>query len=173
MHVADLYRHVSAKHAIPANPKIGRGDLSPLDWAAFADEPGTHTLSLGHRTPLGSHPRKEDHKFLHSAAIIKHKGVMYRNCANSPSNENGPHKTLQGRRSNDDGKTWGLWRSSVRAFRARIAISTASSSDTRSNSGPSAPVSLRATPPSDVFAACAEKLSCWVKPPTNETRAAS
>jgi hypothetical protein len=107
MHVADLYRHVSAKHAIPANRKIGRGDLSLLDWAAFADEPGTHTLSLGHRTPLGSHPRKEDHKFLHSAAIIKHKGVMYRNCANSPSNENGPHKTLQGRRSNDDGKTWG------------------------------------------------------------------
>ena len=45
-------------------------------------------------------------KFLHGAAIVFHKGVLYANWANSPVNENGPHETLKGRRSQDGGKTW-------------------------------------------------------------------
>lgn len=51
-------------------------------------------------------PGDSDDKFLHGAAIIHHDGVMYANWANSPTNENGPHETLRGRRSKDGGKTW-------------------------------------------------------------------
>ena len=46
------------------------------------------------------------YKFLHGAAIICHNGVFFANWANSPTNENGPHETLQGRRSRDGGLTW-------------------------------------------------------------------
>jgi len=60
--------------------------------------------SLEHRTI--HRPADDQHKFLHGAAIIEHKGVFYANWANSPTNENGPHETLQGRRSKDGGKTW-------------------------------------------------------------------
>ena len=49
---------------------------------------------------------KDGYKFLHGAAIIQHKGVFYANWANSPTNENGPHETLQGRRSTDGCQTW-------------------------------------------------------------------
>ncbi len=45
-------------------------------------------------------------KFLHGAAIVQHRGTLYANWANSPTNENGPHETLQGRRSRDGGDTW-------------------------------------------------------------------
>jgi len=48
----------------------------------------------------------DGYKFLHGAAILEHKGVLYANWANSPTNENGPHETLRGRRSTDGGKTW-------------------------------------------------------------------
>jgi hypothetical protein len=48
----------------------------------------------------------DGYKFLHGAAIVHHKGVLHANWANSPTNENGPHETLQGRRSTDGGKTW-------------------------------------------------------------------
>ena len=48
----------------------------------------------------------EGYKFLHGAAIVHHRGVLYANWANSPVHENGPHETLQGRRSSDGGKTW-------------------------------------------------------------------
>ena len=47
---------------------------------------------------------KDGYKFLHGAAIVHHKGVLYANWANSPTDENGPHETLQGRRSQDGGK---------------------------------------------------------------------
>ena len=48
----------------------------------------------------------DGYKFLHGAAIVHHKGRLFANWANSPTNENGPHETLQGRRSADGGKTW-------------------------------------------------------------------
>jgi hypothetical protein len=48
----------------------------------------------------------DGYKFLHGAAIVHHQGVLYANWANSPTNENGPHETLQGRRSTDGGKSW-------------------------------------------------------------------
>jgi len=45
-------------------------------------------------------------EILHGAAIVHHDGVFYANWANSPTNENGPHETLCGRRSYDGCKTW-------------------------------------------------------------------
>jgi len=51
-------------------------------------------------------PDADGYKFLHGAAILEHEGVFYANWANSPVNENGPHETLQGRRSTDGGVTW-------------------------------------------------------------------
>jgi hypothetical protein len=51
-------------------------------------------------------PEAGGYKFLHGAAIVQHQGVFYANWANSPVNENGPHETLQGRRSTDGGVTW-------------------------------------------------------------------
>jgi len=83
--------------------------------------PGTYTLWTG--PPIPSDVTKipfvpnvrhqtihrataDGYKFLHGAAIAHHKGVLYANWANSPTNENGPHETLQGRRSADGGKTW-------------------------------------------------------------------
>ncbi len=51
-------------------------------------------------------PEADGYKFLHGAAILEHEGVFYANWANSPVNENGPHETLQGRRSTDGGVTW-------------------------------------------------------------------
>ena len=51
-------------------------------------------------------PTADGYKFLHGAAIVHHQGVLYANWANSPTHENGPHETLQGRRSRDGGRTW-------------------------------------------------------------------
>lgn len=51
-------------------------------------------------------PDAEGYKFLHGAALIDFENVIYTHWANSPVNENGPHETLQGRRSPDGGKTW-------------------------------------------------------------------
>jgi hypothetical protein len=51
-------------------------------------------------------PAADGYKFLHGAAIVQHEGLFYANWANSPVNENGPHETLQGKRSSDGGVTW-------------------------------------------------------------------
>lgn len=51
-------------------------------------------------------PDADGYRFLHGAAIIFHEGTWYAHWANSPVNENGPHETLQGRRSHDGGRTW-------------------------------------------------------------------
>lgn len=45
-------------------------------------------------------------QFLHGAALVDFKGTLFANWANSPVDENGPHETLQGRRSEDGGTTW-------------------------------------------------------------------
>ena len=59
---------------------------------------------MEHRTLLDA--RTHNYKFLHGAAIIHHRGVLYANWANSPTNENQQFETLQGRRSLDGGRTW-------------------------------------------------------------------
>jgi len=69
---------------------------SPTDLA----EPAGLMHAMIHRASA------DGYKFLHGAAIIAHDGVLYANWANSPTNENGPRETLQGRRSRDGGQTW-------------------------------------------------------------------
>jgi hypothetical protein len=59
---------------------------------------------LDHRTI--HRPNEDEYKFLHGAAILEHEGVWFANWANSPTNENGRHETLRGKRSFDGGVSW-------------------------------------------------------------------
>jgi hypothetical protein len=86
----------------PAEP-VGAYALWEGPWPSDPTqipEPAGLTHSTIHR------PVDNGYKFLHGAALIHHKGTLFANWANSPTNENGPEETLQGRRSTDDGKTW-------------------------------------------------------------------
>ena len=100
--MAEAYVPVTAVHLIPTPPEpwklwVGPPIPSNIDKIPFVE-------GVEHRTI--HRPTKDGFKFLHGAAIVEHEGVMYANWANSPTNENGPHETLQGRRSNDGGITW-------------------------------------------------------------------
>lgn len=102
--MAAAYKPVTATHKIPPrDPKpqpftLWSGPPIPRDVASIPFVPG-----IEHRT---IHQASADgYKFLHGAAIVQHRGVLFANWANSPVNENGPHETLQGRRS-ADGVTW-------------------------------------------------------------------
>ncbi len=75
------------------------GPPIPSDIGQIPYVPGVRHQTIHRATADG-------YKFLHGAAIVHHKGVFYANWANSPSNENGPQETLQGRQSVDDGQTW-------------------------------------------------------------------
>ena len=84
----------------PAEPfKLWSGPPIPSDVAKIPVVNG-----IEHRTI--HRPTEAGYKFLHGAAIVAHRGIMYANWANSPVNENGPHETLRGRRSTDGGATW-------------------------------------------------------------------
>jgi hypothetical protein len=101
--MAAAYKPVTATHKIPKLPQpfplwTGPPVPSEVEKIPFVKEVEHSTI---HR------PSQDGYKFLHGAAIVEHKGVLYANWANSPTNENGPHETLQGRRSKDGGKTWG------------------------------------------------------------------
>lgn len=91
-----------APHDVAPAPEpfeLWTGPAFPKDPSDVPFAPG-----VAHRT---IHAATEDgYKFLHGAAIVHHQGVFYANWANSPVNENGPHETLQGRRSQDGCKTW-------------------------------------------------------------------
>ena len=104
--MAAQYRPVTATHEVPKHQPLG-GEVFPL-WSGAplpADPAGIpFAEGIEHRTI--HRPGEDGYKFLHGAAIVMHKGVLYANWANSPTNENGPHETLQGRRSKDGGKTW-------------------------------------------------------------------
>ena len=84
---------------LPASVTLWTGPPIPRDPNEIPFVPGVQ-----HRT---IHQAAADgYRFLHGSAIVHHKGVMYANWANSPTNENGRHETLQGRRSTDGGTTW-------------------------------------------------------------------
>jgi hypothetical protein len=91
-----------APHAVEPLPgvvSLWTGPPIPSDVTKIPFVPGVE-----HRT---IHQASEDgYRFLHGAAIVNHKGTLFANWANSPTNENGPLETLQGRRSTDGGKTW-------------------------------------------------------------------
>ncbi|MDF1745350.1 MAG: exo-alpha-sialidase, partial [Gimesia sp.] len=84
---------------LPKPVTLWNGPPIPADLNQIPLVPG-----MAHQTIHRA--QKDGFKFLHGAAIIEHKGTLYANWANSPTNENGPHETLQGRRSRDGGKTW-------------------------------------------------------------------
>ncbi len=99
---------VTAGEDLPAPHKV---QPLPEELALWTGSPIPRDLS---KIPFVSDVRHhtihratdDGYKFLHGAAIVHHKGTLYANWANSPINENGPHETLQGRRSTDGGKTW-------------------------------------------------------------------
>ncbi len=100
--MAAAYKPVTATHKIPALPQTfalwtGPPIPSNVEQIPFVE-------GIEHRTI--HRPSEGGYKFLHGAAIVEHKGVMYANWANSPVHENGPHETLQGKRSIDAGVTW-------------------------------------------------------------------
>lgn len=84
---------------LPEELTLWTGSPIPRDLDELPFVPGVRHQTIHHATADG-------YKFLHGAAIVHHKGTLYANWANSPTNENGPHETLQGRRSTDGGKTW-------------------------------------------------------------------
>ena len=79
--------------------KLWNGAAFPRDVTKIPFVPGAE-----HR--IIHKPAPDGYRFLHGAAIIHHKGALYANWANSPTHENGPWETLQGKRSTDGGKTW-------------------------------------------------------------------
>jgi len=91
-----------APHKVEPLPKpvtLWTGPPIPSDVSKIPFVPGVEHRTI-HRASA------DGYKFLHGAAIVHHKGTFFANWANSPTNENGPHETLQGRRSTDGGKTW-------------------------------------------------------------------
>ena len=88
-----------AAPALPDTYKLWSGPPIPRDPTHIPFAEG-----IEHRTI--HRPDADAYKFLHGAAILENEGVFYANWANSPVNENGPHETLQGRRSTDGGVTW-------------------------------------------------------------------
>ena len=84
---------------IPEELKLWTGASIPNDFNKIPFVNGMTHQTIHRATAEG-------YKFLHGAAIIEHNGTLYANWANSPTHENGPDETLQGRRSTDGGKTW-------------------------------------------------------------------
>lgn len=84
---------------LPEPHELWTGPPIPVDVRKIPFVPG-----IVHRTIHT--PKADGYRFLHGAAIVHHQGTFYANWANSPTNENGPHETLQGKRSTDGGVTW-------------------------------------------------------------------
>lgn len=84
---------------LPKPYPLWTGPTPPKNPEAIPFAPGIEHRVI-HR------PTADGYKFLHGAAIVEQQGVFYANWANSPVDENGPHETLQGRRSKDGGRTW-------------------------------------------------------------------
>lgn len=79
--------------------RLWSGPPLSADPAQLAEVAGVEHRTLHQATEDGF-------KFLHGAAIISFRNVMYANWANSPVDENSQLETLQGRRSTDAGRTW-------------------------------------------------------------------
>lgn len=84
---------------LPKPVTLWSGPPIPSDVTKIPIVPGVEHRTI-HRASA------DGYRFLHGAAIVHYKGTLFANWANSPTNENGPHETLQGRRSRDGGKTW-------------------------------------------------------------------
>ncbi|MBL68331.1 MAG: hypothetical protein CMO74_07780 [Verrucomicrobiales bacterium] len=100
------YRPVKATHRLPKHLPLGGEVFSLWNGPELPADPERIPFAAGIQHSTIHRPAEDGYKFLHGAAIVIHRGVLYANWANSPTNENGPHETLQGRRSRDGGKTW-------------------------------------------------------------------
>ena len=85
--------------AVPQPFRLWTGPTIARDPNAIPFVAGVRHMTIHRATDDG-------YKFLHGAAIVNHNGMFFANWANSPTNENGPQETLQGRRSIDKCKTW-------------------------------------------------------------------
>lgn len=74
--------------------------------STIPSDPGKIPFVTGVKHQTIHRATRDGYRFLHGSAIVQHRGVLYANWANSPTHENGPRETLQGRRSRDGGKTW-------------------------------------------------------------------
>ena len=104
--MAARYRPVKATHSVPKHLPLGGEVFSLWNGPELPAGPERIPFAAGIQHSTIHRPAEDGYKFLHGAAIVMHRGVLYANWANSPTNENGPHETLQGRRSRDGGKTW-------------------------------------------------------------------
>jgi hypothetical protein len=102
----ELYQIVDKVHSLPATAPMRSGVFQLWSGPAIPEDPTKIPFVDGVIHSTIHRPADHQHKFLHGAAIIEHKGVFYANWANSPTNENGPYETLQGKRSTDGGKSW-------------------------------------------------------------------
>lgn len=96
------FQPISATHSIPDAPR----PYELWDGPAIPDDVTKIPFAAHSVTSIIHQPTGRQHKFLHGAAMVEHKGVMYANWANSPVHENGPDETLRGKRSTDGGATW-------------------------------------------------------------------
>ncbi|MDG1897792.1 MAG: exo-alpha-sialidase [Fuerstiella sp.] len=85
--------------AVPQPFELWTGSTIARDAKAIPFVAGVQHSTIHRATADG-------YKFLHGAAIVHHNGTFFANWANSPTNENGPEETLQGRRSVDNCRTW-------------------------------------------------------------------
>jgi len=104
--MAARYRPVKVMHRVPKHLPLGGEVFSLWNGPELPADPERIPVAAGIQHSTIHRPAEDGYKFLHGAAIVMHRGVLYANWANSPTNENGPHETLQGRRSKDGGKTW-------------------------------------------------------------------
>ena len=171
--MAARYRPVKATHRVPKHLPLG-GEVFPLwNGPELPADPERIPFAAGIQHSTIHRPAEDGYKFLHGAAIVMHRGVLYANWANSPTNENGPHETLQGRRSRDGGKIWEPLEVVGPGSKVRTGIAMACCSGTRMSCGRFARGSVRANRMGVVFGVCAARPLCWMKRRTNGNRAAS
>lgn len=91
---------------IAATPLAAAEPYRLWSGSALPKNPADLSKPVGMVESIIHRPAADGAKFLHGAAIVHHDGVLYANWAASPTNENGPHEQMHGRRSTDGGKTW-------------------------------------------------------------------
>jgi hypothetical protein len=94
---------------LPVLPQTVEADELPYElWTgpSIPDDPTQIPFVSGVKHQTIHVANRGSDKFLHGAAIINHRDVFFANWANSPTNENGPHERLIGRRSNNGGVSW-------------------------------------------------------------------
>lgn len=77
----------------PLRPIPKRNELPPIEGLRFS-------------IVKERRPEVDGYRWLHGAAIVRHKGVLYTSWGHNKGEENTVTEVVQGRRSVDDGRTW-------------------------------------------------------------------